>query len=372
VGGDMVAGCIDHRAAPEQSASSSEPSAASSGVALVSTAALSCVPPEDDPRLRDGAILDSATGDWTRIADAPAPLSDISSGVVIGDLVYFWSWPSFATNGPTEGTWMSYDASDDAWKVLAPPPGLPPGDTVRAGDRVIAVHGSEERGAASDQLYDPAADSWTELPRDPLSPSFDRSMVWTGREVVLLGHELAPNPGSDRPSLVRAATFDPETEVWRRLPDSEILGGFEYWEWSGGRVVNAVPPTSDGGQVNNYGRHYPHGGMLDPATGEWFGLPEGVPANGGCADDGTGFDSHPGPFAAGPNIVVNKGLALHVSQARWEAVPCNAPRANAKFASTWAFDGLVTFGGYESRGAPPGQSTTYEFSNAAWMWRPAA
>ena len=196
-------------------------------------------------------------------------------------------------------------------------------------------------------------------------------MVWTGREVVLLGHELVPNPGSDRPSLVRAATFDPETEVWRRLPDSEILGGFEYWEWSGGRVVNAVPPTSDGGQVNNYGRHYPHGGMLDPATGEWFGLPEGVPANGGCADDGTGFDSHPGPFAAGPNIVVNKGLALHVSQARWEAVPCNAPRANAKFASTWAFDGLVTFGGYESRGAPPGQlPTDYEFNNDTWIWRP--
>ena len=375
MGGDMYAGCIDHRGARgEQVPPPSEPTAASSGVELVSTAALSCVPPENDPRLSDGAILDSPTGDWTPIPDAPAPLAEPSDGVVIGDTVYFWSWPSFATNGPTDGTWMAYDVSDETWEELARPPGGHQGylQLVRAGERVVAFNGSEENTPGSDLLYDPDTDSWTELPPDPLSPSFDRFMVWTGEEVVLLGHEIVPNPGSERPSVVRAAAFDTETQHWRRLPDSEISGGYENWQWSGGRVVNATPRTGNGGGegAGDWGRDYPHGGMLDPASGEWFELPEGAPAPASCAKPQS-FEADLGYQAAGPDIVVNDGLALHVPSGQWETVPCNPPRGDIRFASAWAFDGLVAFGGYDQSGQPGDGATKYEFSNTAWIWRPA-
>lgn len=270
---------------------------------------------------------------------------------------------------------MTYDVSDDAWNKLADPPdGGHRGflKLVRAGDRVIAFHGSEENQPGRDLLYDPATDSWTELPRDPLSPSFDRFMVWTGREVVLLAHELVPNPGSERPSLVRAAAFDPDTERWRRLPDSEILGGYENWWWSADRVVNAVVETSDGGQVNNYGRDYPHGGMLDPVRGEWSDLPDGASPSAGCRTDSpsSSVDMAASYHAAGPDTVVNGGRALHVSEARWETVPCNPEQDDFKFASTWAFDGVVAFGGYDQFGEPGQFPTKYEFSNTAWLWRP--
>ena len=375
VGGDMYAGCIDHRAAPkQQDPMPSEPSAASSEIRLISTAALSCAGPEHDPRFNDGAILESATGTWKRISDAPAPLSGFSAGVVFGDTVYFWSPPSFAINGPTQGTWMSYDASNDVWEELASPPGNHRGylQLVRAGEAVIAFNGSEENDPGSDLLYDPATDSWTAVPRDPLSPSFDRFMIWTGKEVVLLGREIVPNPGSERPSVVRAAAFDPETETWRRLPDSEISGGYENWQWSAGRVVNATPRTGNGGGegAGDWGRDYPHGGMLDPTSGQWSELPAGAPAPANCAKPQS-FEADLGYQAAGPDIVVNDGLALHVSSGRWQTVPCNPPRGDIKFASAWAFDGLVSFGGYDQSGQPGDGATKYEFSNTAWIWRPA-
>lgn len=368
VGGDMVADCRDMRDAPADEEASGQSSGASSGPTVLSASTLSCVAPERDPRLSDGAILDSPTGEWRRTADAPAPLSDLSTGVVIGDTVYFWSWPSVATNGPTEGTWMSYDVSDDAWTRLAAPPSAYL-RVVRAGDRILGFHGSEERGPVRDLVYDPATDSWSELARDPLSPSFDRFMVWTGREVVLLANELVPNPGSERPSLVRAAAYDPGTEQWRRLQDSETVGGYDTWWWSGGRVVNAVQRSSDGGETNNWGRDYPYGGVLDPATGEWSALPPERPATPECAKEKQSWDMNLGYQAAGPDIVVHDSLALHVSKARWELVPCNPPRADFKFASTWALGGLVAFGGYDEF-HEPGKLIEYQFSNSTWLWRP--
>lgn len=87
-----------------------------------------------------------------------------------------------------------------------------------------------------DFVFDPATASWGELPPDPLSPSFDRSMAWSGRELLLFDHELVPNPGSEEPSLTRAAALDIESS-WRRLPDSEILAT-EPWAVVNGRLVN--------------------------------------------------------------------------------------------------------------------------------------
>lgn len=367
VGGDAMAGCRDHRTPPED-ATPGQASAASARPLIV-RAALSCAPMQEDPRFTDGAILESPRGPWKRIAAAPAPLSAPSRGVVLGDSVYFWAWPSSATGGPQEPTWMVYNVVQDRWTKLAAPP-VSTLRIVNAGDRIVGFHGSEESGPVTDFLYDPGTDSWAELPRDPLSPSFDRFMVWTGVEVVLLANELVPNPGSERPSLVRAAAFDPGTKQWRRLPDSEIVGGYDTWWWSGAKVVNAVRHTSDGGEMKNWGRDYPHGGVFDPAAGEWRALPPGRPPTPDCAKEKQSWDANLGYQAAGPEIVVSGDLALDLSANSWHAVPCNPHRADFNFTSTWAFDGVVAFGGYDEVDEIGQFPEKYEFSNAAWLWRP--
>lgn len=234
---------------------------------------------------------------------------------------------------------------------------------------LIAFHTSEEHGAFADLVYDPKADKWTELPRDPLSPSFDRFMVWTGTEVVLLAREMVPNPGAEGPSLVRAAVWTPTTEKWRRLPDSEVAGGYDWW-WSGARVVNPVHGGSDGGESGNYGRTYAHGGLLNPETGEWSSLPPVPEIAINCEGEQRGLGGGPRERAAGPETVFLDGRALHVVEARWEPVPCNDARADFAYGSAWAFDGVVTFGGYDVVAEPGQFPTDYKFRNDAWIWRP--
>jgi hypothetical protein len=42
----------------------------------------------------------------------------------------------------------------------------------------------------------------------------------------------------------------------------------------GERIVNPSLGTADGGEVNNWGRSYPFGGIFDVAAGAWFPLPD--------------------------------------------------------------------------------------------------
>lgn len=372
VGGDTSPGCHDTLVIPQEAQPEPPSAAGSSGAAVISTSsAASCVGPEKDTRLRDGAIFDRSAGTWKQIADSPVPLSDPSEGVVVGDRVYLWSLPSVAQRGPQQGAWLAYDVKDDKWHELAEPPVKqdPYIGVIPAGESLIAFHTSQEYGPIADLVYDPKADSWREMAADPLAPSYDRVMVWTETEVVLLAREVVPNPGSERPSLVRAAAYDPATEKWRRLPDSEIAGGYDWW-WSGKRVVNPAHGGSDGGESGNYGRTYPHGGMLDPATGEWSSLPPVPEIDASCEEDRQAIGGGPREHAAGPDTVVLDGWALHVIQGRWEPLPCNPPRGDFAYASTWALDGVVTFGGYDTVAEPGEFPTDYKFTNDAWLWRP--
>jgi hypothetical protein len=134
---------------------------------------------------------------------------------------------------------------------------------VAAGDLVVAYRSTNERGANDqDLVYDSALRAWRDLPRDPLAPSFDRSMVWTGRELVLLALDLVDNPGAEEPSLYRAAAFTFASRSWRRLPDSEVVGGWPTWVAVDDLVVNAATGGADGGETNRWGRWIRTAGSL--------------------------------------------------------------------------------------------------------------
>lgn len=231
----------------------------------------SCVPP-DVPPLADGAAFDPQTRTWRRIADSPVPF-EWAQAVVIRATAYLWI-PGSPGRPNAESAFLAYRLRQDRWKELP----LPAGDSdhfagiVQAGDSVVAYAGTDEQGEQPDLIFNPATGSWGELPPDPLSPSFDRSMAWSGQELLLFDHELVPNPGSEKPSLTRAAALDLESGSWRRLPDSEILASGP-WVIDDGRLINPMLGGADGGDTNNWGRTYPYGGILDPASGRWSALP---------------------------------------------------------------------------------------------------
>jgi hypothetical protein len=211
---------------------------------------------------------------------------------------------------------------------------------------------SQENGAGPDRLYDPATDTWTDLPADPIGPTYDRSMVWTGQSLVLLA--IPTPPAVAGPPLYRAAAWDPGSGEWQRLPDSEVTGYDPTWWWVDGRIVNATPGGSDGGQVNNWGRTFPHGGILDPAGG-WRPLPDGPDEPIRSLEIA----------AAGPEHVVSGGWVLHLPTGRWTELgePSAGPVAGS--AATWAGDRLIAFGGVRWAGMDG------QLVDTGWAWIPA-
>ncbi|WP_160312788.1 Kelch repeat-containing protein [Jiangella alkaliphila] len=273
--------------------------------------------------LRDGAAYDPATDEWTPIATAPAPVGGgVDTSVVVGDTVYVLT-TIFNQEGTTTRTFQSYDAAADGWAELTPPPGSEWVSLTAVSDRVVAYRGSHEdyTGGSlepldplpADLVHDPATDTWSELPVDPLGPSYDRRLVGFGDGAVLLASDLVPNPGLD-PPVVHAATLDLATGRWTELPDGDLVSGYGFRR-VGTMLVSALEESSDGGETNNWGRDIPYGGLLDPATGTWSTLPERA-----HRDPLDGFMIPLGDLS-GERTIVSGAWVLDVPTLTWGRVP---------------------------------------------------
>lgn len=301
-----------------------------------------CAALPDESSLTTGAAYDPSLDRWRPIAEAPTPLGTLS-GAVLGDVVYLFG---------TDDSFLSYSVTEDEWSMLPPPPHT--GRLVAAGDRVVVTSWSHEpvdRGGeprdTPDLVYQPETRTWNDLADDPLRPSFDRRMVWTGDRLVLLALSLVDQPNSTEPNLYHAAGYDFETGEWTRLADSEVVGWDPAWFWVDDRIVNPSPGSSDGGETNNWGRPYPHGGMYDPATDTWEALPPGP-----SISEDTPVDLPPEPHgygfiavAGGEYAVASGGWLLHVPTGTWQALapPDGAPTEG--MATVWAGDRLFLWGG---------------------------
>ncbi|GAB3739202.1 Kelch repeat-containing protein [Microlunatus parietis] len=264
-----------------------------------------CQPPKV-PALRDGAAFDPATGRWERLPDAPTPISNPYRTAVVGDRLYVLTLNNGQPDSPD--AMLAYDAGPGAWSTLPLPPVTEVGLVGVEPTGLIAIGGSDERGAVADHRFDPEAGRWVRLPDDPLGPSFDRAGVWLGDRLLLTAMDLVDSPGSERPSLVRLATWDPSSDRWALGPDTELIGGGALRV--GDRVVWPMTGSADGGKVNNWGRHYPYGGILDPATGGWTALPDPP------AGDGLG-----GALLTVDGLITVGGHLLEPVSRHWTRIP---------------------------------------------------
>jgi len=146
-----------------------------------------CPAPESPP-LSDGAAFDPVSGSWRPIADAPVPLDGTSSAVVHDGLLYVMAYAR-PSRGIDIGGFFRYSPLSDTWEELP----SPDGDwyqLVKSGDTIIAYQGSDEEGEVVDLRFDIGAGTWTELPPDPLSPSFDRLYVDVDGRLFLFARDL--------------------------------------------------------------------------------------------------------------------------------------------------------------------------------------
>lgn len=320
------------------------------GTDFVCGEAASCGAP-DTPKFRDGAAYDPVADSWRRIAEAPVGFTWAATAVLEG-AVYF----SATIDWTDEQVLLSYSLVEDSWSVLDPLPGYGGWwDLVATDTALIAYLTSDEVESFADRVFDPATGVWSELPDDPLGPAFDRTMIWTGSHLYLFDHELVDQPGSESPSITRAARFDPRSGAWERLADSEILGTGP-WLVEGDQVINPVLGCADGGEVNNYGRCLPYGGVFDSTAGTWSELPD-APGRGDK-------DVFSGAGAVGSDSAVIFGVgqpAFDAVTGQWFDMPDVGPGPGRVVWSVGA-DAFV-FGGTRS-----GSGGT-ELVDDAWIWR---
>jgi hypothetical protein len=317
-----------------------------------------CVAPADPP-LRDGAAFDPGRRTWRRIAPAPVGFSFAQAAVVGGAAYVLVNGERGRPDAPP--AFLRYRSAQDDWTRLPFPPGRGHRSIVATDDQVVAF---AESGDIPDLVFDPATGEWTPLPDDPLPRSFGRTMAWSGRELVLFAHAPVPQPNSNEPSLVIAAALDPAGRTWRRLPDSEMLGQGARWFALDGRLLLPALGGADGGEVGNWGRSYPNGGILDPRRGTWSALPEPP----------EGVDPEAGEFGAGivgartADYFGDRGWILDAVAQEWLAIPPlddEEPLTTGRSVTAAGRDMLV-FGGvrWDRRGARG------ELLNDAWIWSP--
>jgi hypothetical protein len=167
----------------------------------------------DDDRTKQGAAYDPISDSWRRIADAPIGLN-LASGAWTGrEMIVFGSLLSRANRAPTPtAVGAAYDPATDTWREL-PPSALSPQATsaVLLGDQLVAwdyeVHS---------QVYDPGEDRWSA----PLQMPLAFSECYPDSEVVG-GYLLAWFCG-------HAALYDQAIEDWQRIDDSGPLAETIY------------------------------------------------------------------------------------------------------------------------------------------------
>jgi hypothetical protein len=302
-------------------------------------------------------VFDPRAGTWSRIADAPVGMSFASVARVDGDV--FLLAPGERGRPGAPAAFLRYRPGEDRWTRLPLPDGAARRSIVAAGDLVVAFADSDEQGTASDLVFDPARRTWAALRDDPLPRTFGRTMAWSGRELVLFAQELVPDPGAREPSVVIAAAYDVEAGTWRRLPESEILGGGARWFAHDGGLVLAALGSADGGEVGNWGRPYPNGGVLEVEAGRWGGLP----------DPPTGADEFSAGIVAGGQADYwgQHGWVLDAVAGEWAAVPPLEGDDRLVSGRSVAAAGrdLLAFGGARWDGG----EMRGELLGEAWLWR---
>ena len=227
-----------------------------------------------DGREAPPMAFDPAAGTWRRLPAAPIRLRANTyhpQVVWTGEELFVWGGQPLTeqfTQDPTQpDVGVAYSPGTNRWRTLP----RAPVSSFRSeyaiawtGSEVVVCCGGEADGAA----YDPSAGTWRRIATPPVRTRTVAAYGWTGRELVVYGGYGAPS-GEDGPTPVLAtgAAYDPAADTWRQLPRSPLTP----------RLQPGFATSTDGllfvwgGQVFEPERRYRDGALYDGTA--WTRLP---------------------------------------------------------------------------------------------------
>jgi hypothetical protein len=227
----------------------------------------------EGPLSREGSVFDAGSRRWEPMAPGPLSARSAAASAWTGDEFLVWGGRASECCVPPEaflGDGAAYDPAARRWRRLpeAPIEARAP-LSVWTGDELI-VWGSADRdlrfrdGAA----YDPTSNTWRQIADGPIELT-DAVAVWSGKEMVVFGAALHAGGAPETETAIGAA-YNPATDSWRELPPSlgsnpnantavwadgrliamDYDNDVETYEPSAGRWRNLAPmPLDDGEDV---------------------------------------------------------------------------------------------------------------------------
>ena len=174
--------------------------------------------------LARAAAYDPRTNTWRRIPPLPEP-RDGAKAVWDGQevLVVGGAAPALTGRRPSPARFgFAYNPVTNRWRRLPPAAGRTGAAAVWTGKRLLVWGGRANPGGSASAVlpvrglaYDPGRNSWSALPRAPLSGRVGPAAVWTGRALIVWGgqtDECGPGATACKLTLFAdGAAFTPTT-----------------------------------------------------------------------------------------------------------------------------------------------------------------
>ena len=219
--------------------------------------------------LRDGAAYAPATDAWRPIADLPPDAAGYSTASHVGDDVFLLSQASGDV-----ALWRYSISRDTSTMAASHSPRASSSARITGHNGHLVLYaGSDEQGrGCPDQVLDPVARNIVPKSRTTRSTRCRsiRQLLSVDGALVLFAKPIsAVIDSSEVPPL--GCPLDETTGTWVLFPDGDQLTPPMFAD--GTLAVSPYRGGADGGQVNNWGRLIPNGGMLDLSTQTWRHLP---------------------------------------------------------------------------------------------------
>jgi N-acetylneuraminic acid mutarotase len=233
--------------------------------------------------LTKAAVYDAASGKWTATAPLQTPRR-LHTATLLDDgkVLVAGGTSGSSPLSPGLATAELYDPAAGTWKTVAgmhePRFGhsavlLPNkkvlvagGTTVRSGDSVRALRSAE--------LYDPAADKWTDAAAMTDARSGHPAVVLKGGRVLVCGGTAAIS-GHDEAALAFCELYNPDTDTWAPTGDlAEPRSRHQATQMSDTTVLvigGSTPGTPGDGTFDPFSHLTAE--VYDQATGAWTAMP---------------------------------------------------------------------------------------------------
>jgi hypothetical protein len=335
---------------------------------------------------------------WSQLPAAPiTPRTDAVVAWTGTHLLVWGGAANYRSDATLYADGASYDPDTKLWTTLPAAPLSARSDMgwVWTGTSLVVFggYGSVDSGGtveplADGAIYSPSANSWRKLPAAPLSPRFNPQLLWTGREVLVIGGD-PPNESEDGPGYATGeAAYDPSRNRWTKLPAMPMTAGHDV------RHLRAMV-TDRGVYVGQLWQHITTDGdstqldagtdfvVYDPEQNAWTKRQTSAAT---LDDQPSGLD---GVTVAGDQLLVLPGQGWHTDESTYPAalgghgyrldlaagawtVMSAGPIDQADPIGVWTGSALLEYDGTTSsslNGGPttgPGESAVWDPTSNTW------